>query len=244
MRTLRLRKRETVLYFDCSGWHSYWNFAHEVARKLDIRKEQRIDASVQNLGLLLAERSSRGRRPLLLFFDEVDHLLASRDWSIFRDLHAAVSNGYARVVFAGFRLAPRLNNDAESPFLEGLEPLELQPLSKDDTEALICEPLESAGFHIEDREGVTDLIADASAGHPFIIQFFGREMYSIASSRESYALTPDDVSKVKRGSRIGRFLLSYLLINTRDHQGKIAIDERLCVITYVLSCSKSAWTGG
>ena len=251
------RNPQRVYYFNCLTWGNYWDCFDRLAHAIAPRTEPRIEKSVRNISYMLERRSFRGAKPLILFFDELDRVVdvdAAHGWQFFSVLAEGVSSRWIRVVFAGYRSmtrlivaksihSPQASGCAETPFHGSLEPLALKPLTRSEANGLITEPFNSIGVRIFEENRVTDRVWEGSAGSPFLLQFYGEQLYRRSSERSPQEVHPEDVDELEGGFELGDFLETHFLENTLDKEGPV-VSERLCAFLYAHSKSKEPWTEG
>lgn len=142
--------------------------------------------------------------PIVLFFDDADSLSPSVLESIFQQLEAGFSRRPAFFpwsigIVAQFDLrimASTLENESAKSFSTG--PFEsfwssrlLPPLSKEEIRALYAQAFAPSSNRSADHldSEVIDFIYEASAGHPYFVQAFGREISAIADSSSTWTQT-------------------------------------------------------
>ena len=89
-----------VLYINAANWNSFDTAVRELARRLSPKKEERIFKGELNPQYMLESAGLKGRRPIYLFFDEVDDIIehdSSHGWRFFKLLYK-VSSGPNRAI--------------------------------------------------------------------------------------------------------------------------------------------------
>ncbi len=248
-----------VFYFNCLTWSGYQHACQMLAHKIDPRREMRLDRSGKNIEYLLERCSHGGKRPLLLFFDEVDRLIeldAINDWRFFSLLAAAKDAGQVRFVLAGYRSVGRLVygdrsrrlnpqsgtvdriHSVETPLLLQVASLSLGPLSRREADGLLSDPLRLANIEIESEAALQERVWRLTSGYPFLVQFIGQHLYRRAAERGR--LVHEDVDGVEQGRELGEFLETHFIENTTQ-DGFPVIPERCCAL--LLAHSRAAsWT--
>jgi hypothetical protein len=241
---------DRVFYFDCSVWGDFYDCARRLTHALDVRREVRIEESHRNISYLLERQSHKGKRPLMLFLDECDRLVdyeGQTQWQFLRILHEAASYNYVRLTFAGFRSVASLAQSSErvttygSPFDRSLERLELSPLTLAEMEGLLCDPFRSVEIGLRDREAIVGRIQKSSAGHPFLVQFYGERLFQRAVERMPQEVTIEDVQSIETGFELSNFLLKHFLNNTME-RGEPQLDEQMCALLYAHQPGVERWT--
>lgn len=254
--TLRIQPqhRDRVFLFNCLTWGDAWDCFHRLAHSIDPKKELRIEEGLRNVSYLLERKSHKGTKPLLLFFDEVDRLIerdAKQGWLFFRVLREAQTEGWVRVVFAGYRSTKTLSGESreramtdssreDSPFYRSLETLSLEPLPQQETRALIEEPFQNLEITVRDGSQIWAQIWQETRGYPFLIQFYGEQIYWHASGRTPQEALPQDVEAVSVGYPMREFMLNYFLDNTLEH-GQPVLGERLCALFLAHEITSELW---
>ena len=235
--------RQRVFFLNCLNLRNRWDCYREMAHEIDVRSERRIEKDERNTVYMLERQSRGGRAPLVLFFDELDRLVESDEsdgWPLFSMLKKSVDAGWIRVIFAGYRSMQRLrfghgiptNSSGpqvpDSPFYGSMRELSLEPLTKHETESLLREPLESVGIKISKENEILSRIWKSTAGYPYLVQFYGEQLFRRASSSITQEIKLLHLEEVEQGDELGEFLESHFLENTLDGGMPIQL-ERLCV---------------
>ncbi len=251
-------KDERVFYFDCLTWRDYWDCCYRMAHSIDPRLELRIEKGPRNISYLLERKSHGGQRPLLLFFDEMDVVIntdSHAGWPFLRLLAEAAHRRWIRVVFAGYRsmyqllfqenVHPNSVPDAKvrTPFDRALEPLMLRPLSQSDTGSLVREPFERVGIPLRDEDALLRRIWEGTRGNPWLIQFYGEQLFRSASERVPQEVHFTDLEELEGGFELGDFLMTHFLENTLEH-GQPVPTERLCAFLFAHHDVTPCWAVG
>jgi hypothetical protein len=248
--------RGRVFYFNCITWGNYWDCFDRLAHAIDPRRERRIEKNVRNVSYMLERASFRGSKPLLLFFDELDRVVdndSAVGWPFFNVLAEGAAARWLRVVFTGYRSMARLVLDkdanrsasavrADTPFLGALEPLPLQPLNRADTFALIADPFRTVEIPLRGQEQILERIWHGTAGYPFLVQFYGEQLYQRCTEKSPQEITLQDVGEVEDSHELRDYLETHFLENTLSG-GRPAERERLCAFLYAHHGS-APWTKG
>jgi AAA domain len=244
LRTKATRGNRTqAFYLNCLTWANARDGFRWIAHCIDPKSEQRIDKSSRNILYLLERRSQRGSDPLFLFFDEIDRIVdidCGAGWQLFRVLREAVTHGWIRPVFAGYSSAWDLNS-LGSPFYEALQPLHLDALSKREMEDLVVKPFSSVGISLTNERIILDRIWTGSAGQPYLVQFYGRQLFDCASSRLPPSFSIADVESIERGNDIRNYVLDHFLTNTLPLTQAVP-PERICAYLYAHKANGTAWS--
>jgi len=247
-----------AFYFNCLTWGSYTHACHILAHKIDPKRELRLDRAERNVEYMIERSSRNGTRPLYLFFDESDRLIdldAANNWKFFNLLAWAKDAGMIRFVLAGYRSVGRLvygsgrgrGADAsaiartpDTPLWMALEPLNLTPLSRRDSDSLLTEPLRGTEVRIENEPLVRDRVWKATGGYPFLVQFFGQHLFNLAVERTPHSISPDDIEVVEQSPDLREFLETHFIENTL-HNGVPAAQERACAFLFA-HANDTDWT--
>jgi len=249
--------RDRTFYFNCITWGDYLDCAHRLAHQIDPKREVRIDRSPRNLAYLLERSSSRGTKPLVLFFDEMDRVVdsdAAKGWPFFSVLAEGAGAHWIRIVFAGYRSMGHLTlgeisghspsaSRPDTPFLGSLEPIALHPLSRGDTTDLLAEPFRSVGIPIRRGDVLLDRIWQGTSGYPFLVQFYGERLFIRATERTPTEVQLEDVEAVENSYELSDFLETHFLENTID-RGRPVASERLCAFLFAHHGVAEGWTEG
>jgi hypothetical protein len=129
----------------------------------------------------LVRELQQGPGRVVLFFDEVDHLIR---WDLkhddghvpeafFRACRAVSQQGLAQFVFSGERLVSERLWDPSSPHWNFCKPIPVQQLGKSDAWKLLSVPLRDLGIAVDRESDTLELIWDRTGGHPQLIQYVG-----------------------------------------------------------------------
>jgi hypothetical protein len=250
--------RSRVFYFNCLTWSNYSHACHMLAHKIDPKRESRLERADKNIEYMLERCSRGGTRPLYLFLDEVDRLIdldRLNGWRFFSLLAWAKDAGMVRIVLAGYRSIAKLVYGqqgrgsvdscgaelvADTPLLCALEPLTLAPLDRKDTDLLIAEPLRSAELQLQNESQILERVWKATMGYPFLVQFFGQQLFRSGVERLNQVVLPEDVCKVEESSELHEFLETHFIENTL-YNGMPVCQERACAFLFAHSNAPS-WT--
>jgi hypothetical protein len=253
----RAEFRPRTYYFNCITWGGHWDCFDRLAHQIDPKRETRIEKGLRNVSYMLERSSLRGSRPLLLFFDETDRVIdtdAANGWRFFNVLAEAVGAHWVRVVFAGYRSMARLAlgkeggpggrpGRSETPFLDCLEPISLRPLARSEASSLLAEPFRVVGIPIRREDAVLDRVWQGTVGYPFLVQFYGEQLFQTASERSPQEVRPEDVDALENSFELSDFLESHFIQNTIDHWGPVA-SERVCAFLLAHRKEDEPWTKG
>jgi hypothetical protein len=246
-----------TFYFNCLNWRSFQDCCTRLSHKIDPKSELRIQKNpLHNISLMLERRSRQGRRMLFLFFDEMDGVVERDEqngWPFFNLLAQATSDGWIRVVFTGYRSMKHLIvergaransagvNRARSPFHGSLDEIEIGTLTRNETFSLIEEPFRTVEIQITDRAPVLDHIWTSTGGYPFLIQFYGEQLFQLAYRSKSNEITLGNVKTVEGGFALSDYVETHFLDNTRD-KGNPAEIERTCAWALAQEDPGVKWT--
>lgn len=251
-------QRERVFYLNCLTWGDWRDCCIRLAHVIDPRSETRIETGTRNVSYMLQRRSHSAQRPLLLFFDELDAVVdqdGNIGWKFLSVLAEAVSMGWIRVVFAGYRSVARLNTEyrthpnhqadqtQSNPFQGKLASLFLEPLSRVETHSLLSEPFRSLDIPLREEHSLLERIWQTTNGNPWIVQFYGERLFRLACERSSPEILLQDLDQVESGFELHDLLLAHFLDNTLEN-GKPMHIERLCAYLLSTNESDSYWAEG
>ena len=194
---------------------------------------------------------------MILFFDELDRVVdaeASRGWPFFNVLAEASRNRWARVVFIGYRSVQHLNMSANtteahtrqyvnSPFFESLSCVPLKPLCREEANSLLLEPFDGVGVKVQSKQLIADHVWCSTAGHPFLIQFYGARLFRKAATRNPQEVLPEDLDEIEHGRELDEFMENYFIENTMEN-GQAVNPERVCVFLYAHYGTQEGWVQG
>lgn len=226
--------RRRVFFFNGLNWKSWKECARRITHEIEPKTQERVELNVTNLATVLDRQSRRRQGTLLLFFDEFDDVVRSDradQWRFFKVLAEAIANNSIRVVLAGYRDVPFVYKDRNSPLQAKLLPMKLDVLENKETHALIAPIMHNLGIQIRQVGDFVQRIIDATAGYPFLVQYFGAKLFRMAEKRSEAILRPEDVNAVEDDGDTIDFIIEHFLENTRvlDEVQRI---ERLCAYLY------------
>lgn len=240
----RTDTRHRSFYFNCLSWGDYSDCAHRLALKVDPRRDLRVNLGLRNLAYLLQRASADGRRPSILFLDECDRLLDSAragNWQFLRLLHEATTSNWIRITFAGFRSVQELSTSRDSPFFRSIKDMPTPPLSAGEARGLLSDPFNSMDIPLRDPEQILDRVQKGSAGHPFLVQFYGEQLFARAAARTPQEVRLEDIDEIEDGFDLANFLKSHFLWNTLESDVP-SRSERLCAVVCALQGDSQGWT--
>jgi len=188
------------------------------------RREWRVDLPdaflPENLNDLVEQLSDSGRQHVVIFLDEIDHLL---DWdanhdqdkvkeAFFRQCRAISQTAKAQFVFSGERRIAQKFWDASSPHWNFCRPIMLRQLTRIAAGSLLSEPIEGLGVALQGKQELLDLSWQVTNGHPELIQYLGDQLVGIVNdrSRDRIQITAEDVREVANTtSYINQYLTTY-----------------------------------
>lgn len=257
MLRIRPEYKGRVFFFNCISWGGFGDCCSRIAHQIAPRKELRIERGARNLSYLLESISARGRRPLLLFFDEVDRVVdgeASRGWPFFNVLAEASMNRWTRVVFTGYRSVSHLRIGSNtalsymrrysgSPFFGSLTSLFLKPLRMKEACSLLLDPFDGMSIRVRSRHAIGHHVWRNTGGHPFLIQFYGTRLFRKATTREPQEVLPGDVENIEGGRELDEFMQIHFLENTLI-KGQPVNAERICAFLCAHYGTNNGWVQG
>lgn len=240
--------RDRTYLFNCINWGTHRDCFYRLAHEIEPKSELRITEGPRNIDYLFARKSRRGTRPLLIFCDEVDRIIETdikSNWSFFNVLAKAVEQNHIRLVLAGYRSTKLLLHEHlghHTPFHGSLRPVTLDPLSQAETHDLITKPFRQLDIHLYDPDAMQSHIWNQTAGHPFLIQFYGERLFDIASQRQPQHLVMEDLQSIDGCFELAQFVENHFLENTADI-GRPARAERLCAFVMARSNTSKMQAG-
>lgn len=192
-------------YFcDCQAVGNWAAFGEQVSRlwNIELPSEFRPHHLIDMVGNL--DKGENGRIVLLL--DEVDQLLKwdqenktneARE-AFFRECRSLSQQGNVQFVFSGERTISKKLWDPHSPHWNFCKPIYLTQLDKKSTAQLLCEPLESVGLNISEKEDFEEHVWTKTSGHPVLVQYIGDELIRTVNqgARSSPTLSRDEVELI------------------------------------------------
>jgi hypothetical protein len=182
------------------------------------RSERRIPLS--DPVLVLERLISKFPSQLTIILDEVDQWLTQESqtgWTALNTLRA-ITEDKARVIFVGYQVLSAATRSDEFPFWERGSTHMLGPLSRDEIDKLVSDPLGELGILLQPAEGVLNRIWHTSSGYPHIVQdicyglveVYGRTISATSRKRtlgidelDAAILGSDAATQLSR-ARIGR----------------------------------------
>ncbi len=233
-----------VFFFNGLNWKRWRDAARRITKEIEPKSEARVELNVTNLAKVIERQARRRHRPLLFFFDEFDEI-ADNDraerWPFFSVMAEVMEARHARIVLAGYRSVPAIVDDRSSPLYDKLEVLELPALENKESHELIAPIMQNLGITLRhSNEFVQQIIAD-TANFPFMVQFFGQELFMKAAHSTGASLGPDDVNEVEARASTIDFIYRHYLDNTRDNDRIYALERACCLLyaKHLANCSGS-----
>lgn len=234
----RLRHRRgldgRIYSFDCRNWGNWRDCYRRVLLEIEPKEARRVDKSEETFVPRLRNVSKTRGKPLVLFFDEMDRVLEmdmANGWVFTGGLAELAENGFIRVVCAGYRSIPMLWQSVQSPFYERISPLPVPPFTRAVTDELLRRPMQNLDLHFEDADGVLHQVWRATAGYPFMVQYFGEQLFQKASEAGDLTIRAGHVAYIEEDSDTIDFIYSHFLENTLT--GDVPqVPERQCSVLF------------
>jgi AAA+ ATPase superfamily predicted ATPase len=209
---------QRLIFMDCSAIGSAADFIQEVVRKLRPQELTRLSSKQFPLFFpdFLERMARRFGGPLVFFLDEFDRLLAwyRNDVTLLNALRTSSNLGHSRYIIGGFREVMRAFSDLESPLYNFARPVRLKEFSREQTTAMVVDPLEALGVRFEQRNEIINRIYDETAGQPNLIQFYCSILVDRLDREHSRTVTPSDLFDVYSNEDFRAFVLSTFMDNT------------------------------
>ena len=126
---------------------------------------------------------------VVLLLDEPDALIASdrgNGWHLFNRLRALVNEKSLRIVLCGEKQLRRAaTEDAEGPFVNFSQRVDVGPLDRAEAEALITEPFAFINVELINATAIVDRIYQFTNGHPSVIQRICKRLVEAINRKES-----------------------------------------------------------
>jgi hypothetical protein len=210
--------QQRILFMDCSAISSHESFIQEVVRKLRPQELTRLTSKQYPIYFpdFLNRMAHRYGGPLVFFLDEFDKLLLwhYEDDTLLNALRASSNQGHARFVVGGFREVMAAFSNLDSPLYNFARPIRLKEFSRDQTAAMVVNPLENLRVRFERRNDVVDRIYDETAGQPNLIQFYCSILVEQLDRSKTRVISPESLFDVYDNEDFRAFVLSTFMDNT------------------------------
>lgn len=194
-----------LLYLDCYSIHDYVGFFNEIETywqpclaRLAMKQYKDLDGFS---GFVTDLKSSYPDKHIVFQFDEIDRLLnfdaqPENDELLFRRFRSLAQQQKCQFLFSGERTIIEKLPDPQSSFFNFVNPIRLSLLDQKSAGALIQEPMKLVGVTLKKSDRIVDMIYEATAGHPNLIQIICHELLENLSASRSRVITPEMVTLV------------------------------------------------
>lgn len=210
------------LYIDCSNFNTFKTLTDHIARKLSpkIYHTKEFKEHKYHFDYIFS-RTQLNNKTLFLFLDEMDSLIKNAGASsmdsnrFFNLIRSEVNKKKIRFVISGFRHISNMINDSNHQLYNLSMGIHLDPLTKSETNKLVTIPLLKNDIVLEDEEEVTRRIYGLTGGHPSVVQFIMRYLFT---HRINDIITANDLNKVFRTKELINYILENFVMNTNSFE--------------------------
>jgi len=144
---------------------------------------------------------------LVIILDEVDNWIiddSKGGWKVLNPLRSLSDSGKAKVILIGYETLQSITMRHDFPFAGRYELMTLKPMTRDEVEALIKEPLTQIGVSIEPsyEPELIELIWNLSGGRPNLVQGFCLELVRVISDKDKRIIDKSDFISAKNTSQV------------------------------------------
>ncbi|MDM8555750.1 AAA-like domain-containing protein [Desulfococcaceae bacterium HSG7] len=174
----------------------------------------------------ILSRTQLENKTLLLLLDEMDSLIKhakikSKDSKrFFNSIRAETNTNRIKFIISGFRHVSNMINDSSHPFNNLCIGTQLDPLTENETFLLITRPLSKFDISIEAEDKIIHRIYESTGGHPSVIQFIARHLFT---HRQGNVIKKNNLDNAFRDKDLINFVLDNFLMNTN------ALERLLCL---------------
>jgi len=175
----------------------------------------------------ILSRTQLENKTLLLLLDEMDSLIKkakikSQDSKrFFNSIRAETNTNRIKFIISGFRHVSDMINDSSHPFNNLCIGTQLEPLNENETFLLVTKPLLKFDISIEAEDKIIQRIYESTGGHPSVIQFIARHLFT---HRHDNVIKEDNLDNAFRDKDLINFVLDNFLMNTN------ALERLLCLL--------------
>jgi Cdc6-like AAA superfamily ATPase len=211
--------------------HSTLDVVFDILQKLDqflpANRIIELPHTVRNLPETIHKMANSEKRPVAIFIDELDHILAFDERQNYELLHLLratfLKHDSCRIIMAGFRKVMESVHLLNHPLYNFGKTIELPLFSREETYEMVKRPLD----HLDIDVGASDLpeaIYRETSGHPELIQVHCAE---IVRHVEETGKVPDETTHLTRMFESPEYkqrVMGAFLANTNAHE------ELLCYL--------------
>ena len=207
------------IFIDCSNFTNFHTLINDI-----IFRRLRSNYSSTEFSTAL-KRGYKGR-PLFLLLDEFDSLiehsekLKENTEDFGNSIRELVNRGRLKIVLCGFRKVFDIINNANHPFYNLFERIQLDVLSEKETRKLVTIPFLEMNILLESSKEIVDKIYDFTSGHPSVIQFICRRLYEVSDKK---TIKINDLDKVLRDNELIYYIDDTFIMNTSPLERLISI---------------------
>ena len=219
---------QRFVYCDCMAFDSREDFFERIITDLqpkEITRMWRAGANYPARFVLFMRRLRKVHgRPIVLFLDEVDHLLKfdrQQDYALVHALRACVMEKTCRIISAGFRGAQHELAGLNTPFNFSTA-LPLGNLTMKQGIELVTAPMANLGVRYVSQDQVIRWIVQETAGHPNLIQHYCLALIRQLDEEDSREITPEHLSQLVNDEGFRIRVLETFVFNTNDLEKAIA----------------------
>jgi AAA+ ATPase superfamily predicted ATPase len=206
---------EHNLFFDCSDFSRTDSYIQAVTTELDIRQRERM--TLDKFPHFLQLQSRYGKKPILFFLDEVDHLInmdRQVSYELLKILRSSANQGFCRYIMTGYREVIEESVREQSYLFNFITPIHLGNLDRNDSHRLMVVPMTNLGVSFERENDTVNQIFQETAGNPNLIQFYCNILTQIMDRENRRNIALYDLSRVHSDSEFERFLIRTFTSNT------------------------------
>jgi hypothetical protein len=211
--------------------HSTVDVVHDILHKLDqflpANRVIEFPHTVRNLPDTIHNVARAEKRPVAVFIDELDHVLAFDERQNYELLHLLratfLSHSSCRIIMAGFRKVMEAVQNLDHPLYNFGKTIELPLFSRQESYEMVVKPLDHLDIDLTASE-LPEAIYRETSGHPELIQVHCAE---IIRHVEETGRVPDETTHLTRMFESPEYkqrVLGAFLANTNAHE------ELLCYL--------------
>jgi hypothetical protein len=216
-RRMEESSEEPNLFFDCSDFRTADGYLQAVTTELDIRQRERM--TLDKFPHFLQLQSHYGKKPLLFFLDEVDHLInldRSGNYELLKILRSSANQGHCRYIMTGYREVLEESLHEVSYLFNFITKIPLGNLDFNDSRRLIVVPMTNLGVTFERENDLVSQIFQETAGNPNLIQFYCYILMQIMDHEDRRKIGLNDLTSVHTDPEFERYLFRTFTSNTDD----------------------------
>jgi hypothetical protein len=186
------------LYLDCNIVYDEESFVREAYRRwqTELEKSEKVDSAGDLFDNL-------GRSGVIVLLDEVGDLVfndRSQGWRFTKHLRHLSQSDRCKFVFTGEKELLEAFDDADGPYFNFTQNMEIGPLRYGEVEELATRPMAQMGIRFKDRDETVRLIYDYTSGHPNVVQRLCHRLVKQVDASQKREIEPVDVMAVVTSS--------------------------------------------